>query len=193
MKTGLKKREKILLFTAFVVGVVSLTVTYVIMPMYATLGRQQELHDTLRTERMQLELKFSNEELYLQANADAHLAYADIERRYPAVMPNNEIDNILTGLCMDYHLRPTSLSLSDAARKTEWPAFSAVTASMALNGTYESLLSLIDEVRRHDYIRITSVRFSQPREVRQGIDIPTIGITFEVTMLNPVETAGQIE
>jgi len=197
MKTGLKKREKILVFIAVVVGLISLTSTYVISPMYSLYGEKQAEYDRLTHEQFQLETKFANEAVYRQSNDDARSGFDKITRRYPQIMPNDEIDNLLTGLCLRNDLKPTSLRLSDAAAYTVQgepdteeglvPAFSTVSADMTLQGSYDSLISLIGAVARYDYIRITGVRYTQPRILREIIDIPDIAVSFEVTMMNPVE------
>jgi Tfp pilus assembly protein PilO len=184
MKTGLKKREKVLLFAAFVVGLVTLTSTYVISPMSDQLAEKRERRENLTFERMQLDIKIASEEVYRQTNTGAYEAYTEIASRYPQFMPNNEIDKILTGLTMRQSFMPISLSLSDTARNTWGPAFSTVTASMTLHGGYESLISLINAVEKIDYIRITNVRYSVRDEGH------AIGVAFEVTMMNPIEPEG---
>jgi hypothetical protein len=181
MKTGLKKREKFLLFIAFAVGLISLTATYVITPMYNSFGDKQEQLEALMLEKMMLDLKIAGEQTYLQANMAAHEAYDEIARKYRLNMPNNEIDRIITDLCVRQNFNRPSLRFG-ASQEPYGYAFTVVPASLSLFGTYSGLLSLIDEVGRVDYLRLSHVGYVATKGDERR---PPYTVTFEVTMMNP--------
>jgi hypothetical protein len=177
MKT---KREKILVFLAVVAGLIFVTTTYLITPMNSELAEKQAELERLVFERMMLEIKLASEEGVVQSNLNARAAYEEITRTYPALMLSTEVDRTFTGLVVRNVFRPNSLCISDPS--ASGPAFSTVAVSMTLSGTYDSIISLINEVNASDYIRITRVSFSPPRSPAEATGVSA---SFLLTMRNP--------
>ncbi|MGL4789807.1 MAG: hypothetical protein ACRCW1_00240, partial [Anaerotignaceae bacterium] len=123
-----------------------------------------------------------------------NLDLEDIRNRYPQEMPNEEVDKLLTGICLENRLYPTMLGISDIKRtqfsgETEdvallanAPHFAVITVAMNVNGDYESLKSLINHVERIEYIRISGLTYAK-NQSQQGTE-EKFSLKFEVTLLN---------
>ncbi|MCL2069066.1 MAG: hypothetical protein FWH00_04120 [Oscillospiraceae bacterium] len=198
MKAGMSKREKILIFIAITVGLVMLAYTYVLLPMYLGYARLQEDLDSAIHERTMLEAMFQTEDALIRHNDIALGDFEEITAKYPPVMLNNQIDDILTDMCVRYNFTPVLLTmpaipipLMHGTSEGDEPAFGVIPAEMRLIPTYSAysyndLLSLINEIERYDYIRITALRYERhdrPQILGDLTFRDEIKITFEVTML----------
>lgn len=202
MKTALTNREKALLFIAAIVGVVFLAFNFLIMPTYDLYTGMLDEYDALTAEKMLLEIKLQNEESTRTGHDNAENAYNEAVRPYPAVMPNEEVDRILTGICLKNNLAPVMLGLSDAkafgtdekngssnpedGEAQNPPVFVVVTANMVLIGDYDSLKNLINTVDSMSYIRISRVSYSNNLKEDEPAQ-SNISVFFEVTMLNDTQ------
>lgn len=211
MKTGLNKREKIMILGAAIFVLIFLSFNYMIIPLNKQYIQKTEEYDSLDMERELVESKFNNEALTYVGHQRGEEAFNEIKKDYPFVMPNEQLDSILTKICLDNRLTPVTLGISDAedfvlkkpdeeteeeveeenipneseeSEETAPPsALLVVTATMTLRGEYNSIKNLIDEIDKIDYIRISRLTFSLNNDT-PTTNMPNISIFFEITMLN---------
>ena len=203
MKQGLSKREKILLGILLLVGILYLSIQFLILPLVARYMDDLQERNSLASEKARVEENFRNEALLERENEDASQRFEAIKQEYPLLIPNEEIDTFLTNLCFKNYLRPTSLSIAmptaptppppptegvEGEESTQEPVeglFTIVTATMQLTGTYNALGRLVEEVDRMQHVRITNLSFTANQSEEETSDIGRISIDFELTYVNP--------
>lgn len=193
MKTGLSKREKYLVIAAAAVVLIYIGIQFGIIPAYNYYQDGLETLDVVSTEKTLMDMKLANEASTRSGYENAVSKFEDITERYPAVMPNEKVDRILTGLCLESGLSPVMLGIDvstapaqaeaggDEEETTE--AFRVVTATMNLSGSYDNLKRLINAVERIEYIRFTRVSYTENVE-NDRAGVSNISVLFEVTMLD---------
>jgi len=199
MKSGLSNREKILLLGLAVVVIVYLTVQFAIVPLYDSHEESREELYRLSAERDTYERNISNETLILDGNKDAREKYTEVKKRFPPLMPNEEIDYILTGLCIENGLRPIMLRISDPIPLSETaqhaegtdeanavPVFMKVTATMNVNGSFIALEDLVAAVGPIEYMRVTVINYATRVETGASRDLANISVGFELTLINDI-------
>ena len=197
---SLSKREKILLFITAVLIVGFLAIRFAVIPAYRHYNIVLEEHFNLSYEMEMMKMKIAEEETALKMLAEATLLFEEVKEKYPILLPNEEIDRILTGICVDSGMNPMSLSISDyvvfvppGPEGEETPgeiededeavyALSTVAAQMTARGTYDSLKNFIDRTDNIDYIDIKNLSFTHPRERDRGL--PGVTLSLELTMIN---------
>jgi len=204
MKTGITKREKILLFGAGLVLILYLSIQFAILPLSNAYNTGIEERDRLRSERDAHDMEASMLPNLRTRSTETRERFYSFTSGYSIIVPNELTDQRLTSLCNANNMRitslrfaprmvapPTPLQYDDEGNLIEeeeedetdyYPVFTYVTAFMNLTGTYSSLLNLIDEVIATEYIRLTSVSYT--RNVQESIEASTISLTFEVTYLS---------
>ena len=204
MKQGLSKREKILILVAVVVVLIYGAFQFGITPVYNKYSEKQLKYEDLSYEKKLLDEKLKNRYDIRENYTNSEENFIEIKEQYPNIMSNEEIDRVLTGICLQNKLNPTLLGISDgtasgktlgqqASKKEETQKtsfFTVVTATMNLRGDYASLKGLINTVNEIAYIRISRVSFSFDRE-GTGASASNISVFFEVTMLNNVEDSEE--
>jgi len=197
MKTGLSKRERILIIGLAVVLVAYLAVQFGVRPLLDRYDIVQKEFFRLSDERDAYERNIASETLILDGNKKAREDYEELKKKFPALMPNEEIDHILTGLCIKYGLRPIMLYISDPAPlQTEkgessdgaddgsLAVFMKVTATMNVNSSFSALEDLVTAVEKIEYIRIIFENYSAKAASGGNRDVPNISVKFELTLLN---------
>jgi len=211
MKPGLSKREKVLLFTVGLVAILYFSIQFAILPLATRYTDGINERNQLTAEKEAHQLEAATLPSLRERNAEAHTNFEELTSGYPKQMPNEEIDSILTTMCTGYSLSPNSLRFApreapppppppptqpDTVRYQDdvpepeepvveaepTPIFTKATAFMNVTGGYHSLLRLIDEVNRIEYIRLTNVGYQENSQAELA-ENSTISLTFEVTML----------
>lgn len=196
MTKGLSKREKVLISIAAVFALSFILFKFAIIPTYNNYMSKQEELDSLYYQKMLLEIKLQSEASVHENYDKAQKTYDAIIEQYPSVIPNEEIDRLLTGICLQNSMSVTSLKISNAIDyimsqeeseskgiSQNSAAFTIVKANMSLKGEYDSLKNLIDTVERIDYIRISQISYSRNKDT----DSSSISITFEVMMFKDTQ------
>jgi len=195
---SLSKREKILLFILIMVAILYFSIQFLILPLATRYIDGLSERNHLAAQQARVEDDIRNEALIQAEHEDAQERLETIKREYPLLVPNEEIDTILTNLCLKNYLRPTSLSISippeptpseeseeeEDTRDPEDMLFTIVTATMHVTGTYEALANLIDEVDSMQYIRITNLGYTASRS-DDDTSTSRVNIEFELTFVNP--------
>jgi len=201
MKTGITKREKILLFGAGLVLILYLSIQFAIIPLSNAYNTALDQRDQLRTERDAHDMEASVLPGLRNRSTETRERFYELTSGYPMLVPNELTDQRLTSLCGENNMRIVSLRFSprpvvpptppqydDEGNIIEededthyYPIFTYVTAFMNVTGNYSSLMNLIDEVVETTYIRLTSASFT--RNFTEP-EMSTISLTFEVTYLS---------
>jgi len=202
MKTGLSKREKIMLFVLGMIALVALSIQFVIIPLANSYSDAVEERERLRGEKALHELEVANLPALRNQNSQAHGRFESITSGYPELVPNELIDSRwLTPLSSKYSMNIMSLRFArrDPPRlttvietdsegntvETTVPAqvFTKINASMNVTGNYYSLLNLINEMHTTEFMRLTSVNYSRSF-INEIIEHSTISLSFEITLKN---------
>jgi len=194
LKKGITKREKILIFSAGLVALFYLVFQFGFLPMFARYSEAQAERERLAEEKAKVEANIIHEPSIADANKDARDRYDQIKRDFPLLAEDEEIDAVLTDLCVSNNLIPTSLDIvrpdpvtPQETQNEEQDAgqylFTVISARMNVTGTIPSLVGLIDDLEKIPYIRLSNVSYSEGRgdEVIRG----NIKLTFELTYINP--------
>ena len=212
MNQELSKREKILIFIAVIVVLVFVAFQFFIMPVYSKYTAKSDEYYNLSYEKEQLDMKIQSEELTRNNYIDLEKDFMEIKESYPAVMSNEELDRMITGLCLENKLNPVMLEISveetaeegteaqtesaeeetdsaeeqtDSAEEQKVP-FVVATVTMNLSGDYNSMKGLIDTVEGIDYIQITQISYAKEKDTGTPSD-SNISVIFEVTMLTKTQ------
>ena len=199
MKQGLSKREKILLGSLVLIGMVYLSIQFLILPLVARYMDDVQERNNLAAEVARVEENFRNQTTLERDNAEAGQRFEAIKQEYPLLIPNEEIDTFLTNLCFKNYLRPTRLSIAMPTEPTPLATeedgevdtqeaverlFTVISATMELTGTYHSLARMIDEIDDMQHVRITNLSYTASQS-EENPDIGRISINFELTYVNP--------
>lgn len=111
---GLKKREKILIFTLAMVVLVYLATHFVIYPLATRLTNSVIERDRLTLEMYALDADIANMSALHSAYQLAWEQYAQTIADFPLLIPNEEIHPILTNLSLQNNLKPTALRITDS-------------------------------------------------------------------------------
>ena len=216
MNQGLSKRERILIFIAAIVVLVFVAFQFFIMPAYNKYTAKLDEYDNLSYEKELLDMEFRSEELTRNNYIDFEKEFIEIKERYPVVMSNEELDRMMTGLCLENKLNPVMLEISveetaeeetevqteeqpesaeeetDSAEEQTDSAeeqkvpFVVATVTMNLSGDYNSMKGLIDTMEGIDYIQITQISYAKEKDTGTPSD-SNISVIFEVTMLTKTQ------
>jgi len=191
MKQGLSKREKILLFFAGLLIFIYVAVQFAIYPLITAYTEGVRERTALSAEKRMVEADIANISFIRNANNEANENFDRIKHDYPLLIPNEEIDPLLTNLCLDNNLRPSSLRFVGTAGvpqsengDTGEPTFTLVSVSMNVTGSFNSILRLLEKVDSIRYIRITTLSYSANR-LTDTPDAGSITLSFELTYVNP--------
>jgi len=190
-KTGLTRREKLLLLIAVPVAVLALMVQFVYLPLSKQLTERRDVYDALSMEKARIETTLATE-ASIRSKRDAALKTFDgISVKFPYTSSSTEIGRMLTSLCESHNLAPTEQRLSDPVDFTAVipegssaeSVFSTVSAVMTVGGDYSNLKKLLDTVEKTDYLRVSRVSFGR-RDVGESLfEHDKITIHFTVTLL----------
>jgi len=198
MKQSLSKREKILIFSAALLVFLYLIMQFIIYPLFERYFEYRLERDRLLSQKATLETDIANISSIQESNRAAIDRFELIKKEYPLLIPNEEIDPILTTLCVTNGLKPTTLRFTDSAgaplidkndkQSTDGEKDNAtylltiITVSMNMTGSYNSLMCLLEEVDTMQYIRITNLGYAINRQ-EESIDEANIALTFELTFI----------
>jgi len=188
MKQGLTKREKLLLLILGLLALIYLAFQFGFMPLYNSYDRARVERDRLQAEKLELEMKILNLQDILEDNRIANEDYDRITQDYPELVPNEEVDTILTNLILGLGMNIRSVRFFTPPSNADSVLFTVVGASMSLEGSYSSLMQLLDEVERTPNLSVVSMSFSGRRggtgdEIASGAG--TISIGFELMYITP--------
>ena len=181
---ALTKREKILTFSAGLLAIVYFSVQFAILPLASRLNEARADLDRLQVEQLQVEFDIANRADIERINTIAHETLSYLKEYYPSVISTDEVHLKLTDLTLRHGLVPSSLTMTVAPDPTYPDLFTIVLATMTLEGYFDSIFGLLDEVDENVYIRVASNFFTQDRRAEtEGYG--RISTTFELTYLNP--------
>ena len=193
MIQNLSKREKILLFAAALLVIFYLAFQFAILPLFNRYMDDLDERNNLSIERMMVEHSISRKAEIRQSHTTAQEQFDRIKQEYPLLIPNEEIDPVLTNLCLSNDLIPSTLRFIGSVGIPEAKGtaggehdylLTLVNVSMNVTGSYRSLLGLLEDVDSMQYIRITSLSYAAVRQAGAAED-SRIAITFELTYVNP--------
>lgn len=192
MEKGLKKREKVLIFALAMVVLVYVAAHFVIFPLFTQLSNVVYERERLTGEVSALAADIANIPVLHLENQQARERHLQATQLFPLLIPNEEIDPILTNLVLQNGLKPTALRFTDAVgaaqavggvQKSSPYVFTVVSVSMNLSGSYSSLVRLLDDVDTREYIRITNLSFTSGRDESLP-ESSRVTLAFELTFLN---------
>ena len=100
MKQGVSKREKILLFSMGLLLILYLCIQFVILPLANRYFEGRQQRDNLISEKHRVEADINNRPAIESENREAGQRFEAIKSEYPLLVPNEEVDTILTNLCI---------------------------------------------------------------------------------------------
>ena len=194
MKTGLTKREKILLFGAGLVLILYLSIQFAIIPLSNTYRTATEERDRLRHERDTHDMEARMLPDLRIRSTETRERFYELTSGYPTIVENEEIDFKLTTLSNRHNLSPVSLRITpqpppppapepedgEDVYIPDLPTFTKSTVQMNVVGSYASLMRLLDEVSSIEYIRLTDVNYSKNIQM---LELSRISATYEITFL----------
>jgi len=193
LKQELSKREKILIFCAAVLALFYLAFQFGFLPMYTRYTEALAERERLAEEKAIIEENIANKPSIVDDNNNAREQFDFIKQDYPLLAADEEIDVVLTDLCVSNGLIPTMLRIDrppdpvQGAKKdeqdTEQQLFTVITVVMNVTGNIPSLLGLLDDIDGLPYIRISKMNYSENR--RDDTNLGGFQLTFELTYINP--------
>jgi len=192
MKQGLTKREKLMLLIAGLLLLMYFAFQFGFVPLYNSYQEAVIERDRLHSERLALELSILNLNSIIEANKAANNEFDEITKDYPLLIPNEEIDSLLTNLILSSGLSPRTLNIFTAPADADSILFTIINVSMSVEGSYVSLLRLLDEVAKIPNISISTMSFSERLFYRDDEDeevrgYGTITLGFELMYITPVD------
>ncbi|MCL2538759.1 MAG: hypothetical protein FWE66_00315 [Oscillospiraceae bacterium] len=186
---GLNKREKMLIMITAAIAIVALGLQFVILPLNREVAAKRDLYDILDIKALEVDEKLQREAMIIRQHQRAEDAVGEMNKIYPNRLPNEEIDRVITRLCMSNGLSPQSLQIGtpntvkltgEAGTRREASAFCTVLINMSLSGDFYAFRRLVDDVNRTENIRFN--RFSY--NLNQNPNEDTVfSVVFEMTML----------
>jgi len=192
-KRVINKREKTLMLIALLLLLIYLAVQFAIYPLFSRYSNATLERNQLTIEKTIVETDIANKTEIEAANKAANDQYERITQEYPLLIPNEEIDRILTDLCLKNGLKPTALRFTDSygAPQSEsnnddsepYP-FTVVIATMSMKGNHSALMNLLDDVDANKYIYISNLGYSV---INNDTDTENanLSMTFELMFTNP--------
>ena len=196
-KRGLSKRERVLLFITLLLLIIYLVVQFAIYPLFSRYVDGVQERNQLIAEKAQVETDIMNTAEIEVSNIVAIEKYEQILQEYPRLIPNEEIDRILTDLCITNGLKPTALRFTNSfgAPRSENDStdqqddsylFTVVVATMNMTGNYSSLVELVDDIIEMQFIHITNLGYSiANNNTTEEDESANITMAFELTFTNP--------
>jgi len=192
MKQGLTKREKLFLLIAGLLLLMYLAFQFGFVPLYNKYSELKAERDLLNAQRVELELKILNLQSIEEANNIANDEFAEITKDYPLLITNEEIDTVLTNLILSTGMSITSVRFFTPPSDDDSVLFTIVGATMSVQGSYVSLLQLLDEVETIPNMSITTMTFSESRGNANDIEgfvrgQGTMTLGFELMYITPTD------
>lgn len=132
MNSGLTKREKVLIIIAVSIVVIFVAFKFVFLPVYDKYYETTEKNAQLDTDKQLMELKLLNEKLIKESFKKAQAKHDDSKKHFPEIMTNEELDRLITGLCLENNVIPTLLGMS-VIKKEEPVSSEPVSSEAALD------------------------------------------------------------
>lgn len=156
---GLTKRERILIIVGLSFVVLFLAYTYLISPAVDNYNEKTELYAQLQFDRDSTVNKIASEQNVMTIYDNTLASYNELKQLYPEEMSNQDLDNLITGICLKYNLRPTSLGISGNRDDTETDIINA-TIKVSVNTNYYDLQRFINTINNTTYIQISMLNYS---------------------------------
>lgn len=149
MEKGLTKREKVLIIIAASILVIFVSFKFVFQPVYNKYYTTTEKNSQLDTDKQLMEIKLMNEAAIKAGFNRAQISHDESKKYFPEVLTNEQLDRLITGICLKNNVKPTLLGMSIIKRD---PIVSSESVSSAptldegtLNEKAASNLSSSDE------------------------------------------------
>lgn len=192
---NITRREKFLIILCIIIVVGALGTKFVVNPLLSTRKTLQERLESLESEKILMDTKLGNATIVEQSHNDNKAKYEKEKEKYYAWMPNEDIDFILTGLCLENKLQPTLLGITDQVAEPEEGVESietqlsggeltSVQVSMNIRGTYENMMSFIDAIDLIPSVQLTRL-VTSTTSLMDGETVGTLAFsaTFSVIMV----------
>jgi len=195
MKTGMTKREKIMLFTVGSIAIIYLAIQFLIIPLSTRYSEGLSERGRLNDEKAAHEIEVATLPLLRERQAEAYTNFDELTAGYPVIVENEEIDQMLTTLSIRNVLRPTSLRITprpalapapepedgEEGYTPSLPEFTKATVQMTVVGHYNSMLRLLNDVSNKEYMRLTNLSFNDNKSIPE---LSRVSLTYEITFLN---------
>jgi hypothetical protein len=109
LKSGLSKREKIMLFVVGIIVVLYLSIQFAILPLSSRYSEGLAERSRLSDEKVAHEMEAATIPSLRERNAEAYARFGELTSGYPTIIENEEIDFMLTTLSNKNNLSPISL------------------------------------------------------------------------------------
>lgn len=176
---NLTKREKLLVTVGLSLVVVFLAFNYLIQPAFNTYTEKTDLYTQLQFDRDLTVNKIAGEQNVMTIYNNTLENYSELAKMYPDEMSNQELDKLITGICLQHNLKPTSLGISSksSGNDEQASAISNVAIRVSVNAGFSDLQRFINTINNTTYIQISNFSYS----ARDGaVDVD---MDFNVQML----------
>lgn len=157
--SGLTKRERFLIVFGLSIVILFLAYTYLISPAVDNYNAKTELYAQLQFDRDMAVTKIASEPSVMAIYDKTLESYNELTKLYPDEMSNQDLDNLITGLCLKHNLRPTSLGISGNRDDTESGIINA-TIKVSVNSDYYDLQRFVSMINNTTYIQISMFNYS---------------------------------
>lgn len=205
----LTKREKLLLYILLCIVIVVGGFYFLVSP---ALNRQLEAREALnlkQTEQLQAEQAIATIVRSKEALDKVQNEIKVLEGKYLSEADNEQIDTLITNLCIAHGLTPTQLSMTDrqalalpkygesaeetaAAQGTEGSTqqspVQVMSITIATKGNLSALTSLADAIKDIPYLQINAASASEPSGSTYKDGALDITVDFEVYLYEAGET-----
>jgi hypothetical protein len=190
MKQGLSKREKALLLAVGLLIMVYLAVQFAILPLADRYIEARQTRDFLTEELHTVEMDIASKPAIIESHTAAGERYEELKLEYPTLVPDEEIDALLTDLLLSHNLQPRRLNwtMPKAPQSGEGEStssvFTIVSATVHIYGSFNSLLQLLDEVDSMQHARITNLNYTMHNQ-QDNTNLSSMTIDFELMFIAP--------
>ena len=163
----LTKREKFLITIAAAIGLVYLIVFVLFMPALEKLQNKKDTLSMMKLSKSEMQMAISTLSISEQNLEELQKRVIASQEVYSDAADSNEIGELLTRMCLRYTLSPRTLNIDNkstpvkvaaagvaAAVDQSVNALSSIGVEMRLEGDFQNIKALIDEIYSTDYIRL---------------------------------------
>jgi len=177
MRSGLTKREKVLLIIGGSVLVLFVAFNYLIIPAYNAYVEAGIRLSDLEFERLETETKIAGRSGVEAVNERVLARYNELNAVFPENMTSYEADRLITGICNAHDLRPLYLDIGVKAAEPG-AAVTWMVMRVSVTAGHAEIQELINTVNNTAYMYISAFNYT----VRDGV--VAADIDFNVQMLS---------
>lgn len=174
------------------VVVLFVSFNYLLVPAYNTYSERFDTYERLSFEKMLAEEKIMSEPATTAIYNRTAGEYEQKSKLVSKELSNLELDRLITGICLNQGLIPTSLSIvpaktappaetDSAGEEPAPPGIRSADVKVRVNSSYKNLQDLIDEINEISYIYISAFSYKYDAK-NSGADNIQADIDFRVLM-----------